>query len=139
MAAADERSPAPLASRRVLVVDDNHDAAMSLAAVLQERGHQVHTAFDGEQAIQVALECVPEIIFMDLGMPRMDGITATRHIRARLERRRPAVVAVTGWGQDADRQRTRAAGFDEHLVKPVSVDSLERVLREFEERMSRTA
>lgn len=125
-------------SRRILVVDDNQDAAASLAAILRERAHDVRTAFDGEEAIQIAKEFAPEIIFMDLGMPRMDGIKAARQIRA-LQTSWPAVVAVTGWGQETDRNRTRAAGFDEHLVKPVSVDSLERVLHEFEERVSRTA
>ena len=118
-------------------MDDNQDAAVSLATILEERGHDVRTAFDGEQAIRVAKEHVPDIIFMDLGMPKMDGFSATRQIRALPARRRPAVVAVTGWGQEADRQRTRAAGFDEHLVKPVSMDSLERVLREFEQNVSR--
>jgi PAS domain S-box-containing protein len=125
--------------RRILVVDDNEDAALSLATILRERGNEVRTVFDGVQAVRIAADFGPEIIFMDIGMPRMDGIEATRQIRAQAPALPPVIVAVTGWGQDADRQRTRAAGFDEHLVKPVSAASLERVLIDFEKRATRVA
>jgi PAS domain S-box-containing protein len=125
--------------RRILVVDDNEDAALSLAAILRERGNEVRTVFDGEQAVRTATEFDPEIIFMDLGMPRMDGIEATKRIRAQAEVSRPLIVAVTGWGQETDRHRTRTAGFDEHLVKPVSAESLNRVLTDFEQRVVRVA
>jgi CheY-like chemotaxis protein/two-component sensor histidine kinase len=136
--AEDHQSP-QAHGRRILVVDDNEDAALSLAAILRERGNEVRTVFDGEQALRAASEFDPEIIFMDLGMPRMDGIEATKRIRAQAEISRPVIVAVTGWGQETDRHRTRTAGFDEHLVKPVSAESLNRVLTDFEQRVVRVA
>jgi CheY-like chemotaxis protein len=136
--AEDHQSP-QAHGRRILVVDDNEDAALSLAAILRERGNEVRTVFDGEQALRAASEFDPEIIFMDLGMPRMDGIEATKRIRAQAETSRPLIVAVTGWGQETDRHRTRTAGFDEHLVKPVSAESLNRVLTDFEQRAVRVA
>jgi PAS domain S-box-containing protein len=129
---AEDRQTAQAHGRRILVVDDNEDAALSLAAIFRERGNEVRTVFDGEQALRAAAEFLPEMIFMDLGMPRMDGIEATRRIRAQAPASRPVIVAVTGWGQETDRQRTRTAGFDEHLVKPVSAESLDRVLADFE-------
>jgi PAS domain S-box-containing protein len=114
--------------RRVLVVDDNQDAAETLQLLMQMQGYEVHTAADGVQAIEKVRECSPEVIFMDIGMPRMDGIEATRHIRALPNGRDIAIVAITGWGQESDRQRTREAGMTEHLVKPVTPTQLEGVL-----------
>jgi PAS domain S-box-containing protein len=115
-------------AKRVLVVDDNADAAASLAMLLEISGHEVRTAGDGVEAIDAAREFSPQIIFMDLGMPRMDGLEASRRIRELDNGEGIVIVALTGWGQDSDRQRTRNAGIDQHLVKPVSIEALEAVL-----------
>lgn len=115
--------------RRVLVVDDSADAAASLSILLEMEGHELRTAADGEEAIEQASEFCPDIIFMDLGMPRMDGLEAARRIRALDQGQRPVIVALTGWGQQADRQRTMDAGMDYHLVKPVGAEDLRDILR----------
>lgn len=114
--------------RRILVVDDNADAAGTLAMLLKMQGHEVHTAADGEEALEQARTREPDIIFMDLGMPRLDGIEAARRIRALPQCREVRIVALTGWGQDADRRRTREAGMDHHLTKPVSLEALQSLL-----------
>jgi CheY-like chemotaxis protein len=113
---------------RVLVVDDNADAATSLALLLRMQGHEVRTAADGEEAFECVRTFAPQIIFMDLGMPRLDGCEAARRIRALPQGATMRIVALTGWGQAADRERTRAAGMDQHLIKPVSLESLREVL-----------
>jgi CheY-like chemotaxis protein len=123
------RSPAPEIAhpptgRKVLIVDDNLDAAESLAAVLSLKGHIVQTADGGEEALELAERDLPEIVFMDLGMPGMDGLTAARLLRTRPGGERIRIIALTGWGQESDRERTRAAGIDQHLVKPVDPDVL---------------
>jgi len=115
--------------QRVLVVDDNTDAAASLAALLEMEDYEVCTAVDGEEAIEQARTFEPQIIFMDLAMPRLDGLEAARRIRALPHGEHVRIVALTGWGQEADRQRTRDAGMDHHLIKPVSLDALQTVLR----------
>src|SRR3954466_6663068 len=123
-------SPAPRnRGQRVLVVDDNTDAAASLALLLQMEDHEVCTAADGVEAIERARTFEPQIIFMDLAMPRLDGLEAARRIRGLPQGAHVRIVALTGWGQEADRQRTRAAGMDAHLTKPVSLDALHSVLR----------
>ena len=127
-------TPPPPAVRnrgqRVLVVDDNTDAAASLALLLNMEEYEVRTAADGEEAIEQARIFAPHIIFMDLAMPRLDGLEAARRIRALPQGEEIRIIALTGWGQEADRQRTRAAGMNHHLVKPVSLDALQSVLRE---------
>jgi PAS domain S-box-containing protein len=115
-------------AQRILVVDDNADAAVSLALLLETLGHEVHTAADGEKAIAQSRAFDPDIIFMDLGMPGLDGIEAARRIRALPHGARARIIALTGWGQEADRQRTREAGMEHHLTKPVSLDALQDVL-----------
>jgi CheY-like chemotaxis protein len=115
--------------QRVLVVDDNTDAAASLALLLQMEDYEVCTAEDGEEAIECARAFGPQVIFMDLDMPRLDGLEAARRIRTLPNGEYVHIVALTGWGQEADRQRTRDAGMDHHLVKPVSLDALQSVLR----------
>jgi PAS domain S-box-containing protein len=114
--------------QRVLVVDDNSDAATSLALLLEMEDCEVRTAADGEEALEQVQTFKPEIIFMDLAMPRLDGVTATRRIRALPQCQGVRIVALTGWGQATDRQRTRDAGMDHHLIKPVSLDILRSVL-----------
>ncbi|MBX5459920.1 MAG: PAS domain S-box protein [Steroidobacteraceae bacterium] len=129
-----ERAFAPLngsgrpRGRRVLVVDDNVDAAESLGRLLTVQGHQVVTCNSGRDAVALARSYAPEVIFMDIGMPDMDGLTASRLIREQPGGSAIRIVALTGWGQAADRRRTREAGIDEHLVKPVSTESLRKVL-----------
>ncbi|MET0986833.1 MAG: ATP-binding protein [Steroidobacteraceae bacterium] len=127
--ADDAHQPTEHGGRRILVVDDSADAAASLMALLETDGHEVRTACDGAQAIEQTCEFCPEVIFMDLGMPRIDGVEATRRIRALPEGRNVRIIALTGWGQETDRQRTRSAGMDYHLVKPVSPETLRRILR----------
>jgi len=113
---------------RILVADDNPDAVESLALLLSLAGHEVHTAFDGEQAAALAAEAKPDVALLDIGMPRLNGYDAARRIRARPETRRTFLVAVTGWGQEDDRRRATEAGFDAHLVKPVSPEALNQLL-----------
>ena len=104
--------------RRVLVVDDNADAADSLAMLLQVRGDEVRVAYDGEEALAAEGEFLPDVILLDIGMPKLSGYEVAKRVR---ELRGPGVliVAITGWGQDDDRQRAREAGFDHHFTKPV--------------------
>ena len=114
--------------KKVLVVDDNRDSAASMAQMLRLLGHEVTTAHDGMEAVEAAEEFRPEVVLMDVGMPRLNGHEATRRIRERPWGRGVRVVALTGWGQDADRARSSEAGCDGHLVKPVSLPDLENVL-----------
>jgi len=107
-------------SRRILVADDNDDAAESLTLRLQLSGHDVRTARNGAEALAIAGEFKPEIVLLDLGMPKMDGYATAREIRKRPWGKRATLIALTGWGQQKDRQRTADAGFDRHLVKPVA-------------------
>jgi signal transduction histidine kinase len=118
----------PHARRRILVADDNADAAGSLALRLELAGHEVRTAQDGLEALAVARAFQPDVILLDLGMPAMDGYETARHLR-RLEWGKQArLIALTGWGQQQDRVRTADAGFDIHLVKPVSEKDLFRAI-----------
>jgi PAS domain S-box-containing protein len=114
--------------RRILVADDNEDAAHALAELLKMSGHEVFTAFDGQEAVDSAIRHHPEVVLLDIGMPVMGGIEAAREIRLRLGHPAPTLVALTGWGQDADKSASDEAGFDYHLVKPVTLDMLNEVL-----------
>jgi signal transduction histidine kinase len=109
-----------LDARRILIADDNHDAAESLATLLGMRGHDVRMAHDGEAALAMAKAFKPDVVLLDLGMPKMDGFETARRIRRLTWGKRARLVALTGWGQQQDRRRTTEAGFDAHLVKPVS-------------------
>jgi signal transduction histidine kinase/CheY-like chemotaxis protein len=112
---------------QVLVVDDNQDAADSLAALLEIDGFDVHAVYDGASAIRLAAELAPDMVVMDLGMPGMDGYETARAIRQRPGAERILMVALTGWGQNDARRRTGEAGFDYHLVKPVELEQLVRL------------
>ena len=114
--------------KKVLVTDDNEDAATALALLLTHMGNDVQIAHDGEEALTVAAEFRPDLILMDVGMPRLDGLEVTRRLRKTEWGRRASIVALTGWGQDADKRRSQEAGADDHLVKPVDPQVLERVL-----------
>jgi two-component system CheB/CheR fusion protein len=121
-----QKSEAP--PLRILVVDDNVDAGVVLAMLLEIDGHKVEVVHNGKDAVKKAGSGLPDIVFLDLGMPEMDGIETARHLRALPGGDRIFLVALTGWGQEKDRQRTKAAGFDSHLVKPVDNGALEEVL-----------
>lgn len=114
--------------RRVLVVDDSLDGAQSLGMMLELDGHEVALAHDGLEAIARAEEFRPDLILMDIGMPRLNGLEATRRIRQESWGQAPRIIALTGWGQECDREQSREAGCDGHLVKPVALDELQRVL-----------
>jgi PAS domain S-box-containing protein len=115
---------------RVLVADDNDDAAQSLAMLLRLEGCEVRAVADGEAAVRVAREFRPAMIFMDLGMPVVDGLEATRRLRREPWGREITIVALTGWGQPGDRQRSREAGVDRHFVKPLEPAALAELLDE---------
>jgi PAS domain S-box-containing protein len=116
------RSSAP--ARRILVVDDNRDAALSLALLLQLAGYQTHTAHDGPAALDAARAFRPEIVLLDIGLPGLNGYEVARRLRKDLGLTDAVLVALTGWGQDEDRRLAREAGFDHHLVKPVDPQEL---------------
>ncbi len=122
--------------RRILVADDNRDALESLAQLLQLAGHEVYQAADGLEALAVASESRPELVMLDIGMPGLDGYEVARRIRAELWGRSMMLVAVTGWGQDADRRRSREAGFDSHWVKPLDAQKLAALLSVLEPQQS---
>ena len=115
-------------SRRVLVVDDNRDSAESLAVLLRLTGHEVHTAHDGEEAVATAAAVRPDVVVLDIGLPKLNGHEAARRIRQQPGGEDVLIVALTGWGQDEDKARSTAAGFDAHLVKPVDPDTLAKLL-----------
>jgi PAS domain S-box-containing protein len=108
----------PVLKRRILVVDDNTDAAESLAALLSINGHETRMAHDGPQAVAEAKAFQPDVVFLDIGMPTMDGHETARRIRQEPWGKQMVLVALTGWGQTEDRRRSQEAGFDHHLVKP---------------------
>jgi CheY-like chemotaxis protein len=113
-------------------VDDSRDSARSMARLLQIRGNEVRTAHDGMAAVEAAEEFRPDVILMDVGMPRLSGYGATLQIRERPWGRSVLIIALTGWGQEGDRVRSSEAGCDGHLVKPVDLSELERLLTELE-------
>lgn len=114
--------------RRILVVDDNRDSANSLATFLKLFGNETYTAFDGREAVGVAAAIEPDVVLLDIGMPRMNGYDAARRIRAQPWGNRVILVAVTGWGQEQDRRKAHEAGFNCHLVKPVDPAALTSLL-----------
>ena len=116
--------------RRVMVVDDNVDAAAMLDMLLRSLGHETRVTHDGIEALRVAAEFRPEIVLLDIGMPGLDGYEVARRLRTLAKDRPLRIVAVTGWGQDADRARSREAGFDLHLVKPVDASELAQALND---------
>ena len=123
---ADE--PAAAAPRRILVVDDNRDTATSLAMLLQSMGHATEEAYDGTTAVEAAERFRPDLILLDIGLPGMNGYEVCRRIRAQPWGGDVVIVALTGWGQDEDRRRSRDAGFDHHVIKPVAYASLMELL-----------
>jgi CheY-like chemotaxis protein len=117
-----------LPQRRVLVVDDNRDAAASLGMLLKYLGAEVHTVGDGAAALSAIESYRPDVVLLDIGMPVMDGFEVARRIRENHSHDHIVLVALTGWGQAEDRNRTRDAGFDHHLVKPADISTIQTLL-----------
>ncbi len=115
-------------SRRILVADDNRDAAESLSLLLRQSGHEVYTAFDGTEAVVLAQERRPEVMILDIEMPKTNGYIVARRIREQAWAKDVCLVALTGCGQEVDRNRARESGFDTHLVKPVDLDAINALL-----------
>ena len=115
-------------SHRILVVDDNRDAAESLARLLERSGHEVVVQYDGLAALVAAETFHPVVVLLDLGLPGVDGLEVARRIRGEAWGKDMRLIATTGWGSAADRRRSSDAGFDHHMVKPVDLDELEKVL-----------
>jgi CheY-like chemotaxis protein len=122
----------------VLVIEDDANVARSYEILLGLFGHRVTVAADGETAVRVAAEVAPDVALIDIGLPRLDGYRVAAQIRAQSESRRPLLVAVTGYGRDEDRMRSREAGIDLHLTKPVDPEVLRRLLRRFERVIAHT-
>ncbi|HUP31080.1 MAG TPA: response regulator [Usitatibacter sp.] len=113
----------PLSAPRILVVDDNEDAANSLATLLEVMGYTVRIAYDGPEGIEAADEFEPAVALLDIGLPKLSGYDIARHVRGK-RGGKVLLVAITGWGQEDDRNRAREAGFDHHFTKPADFDKL---------------
>jgi PAS domain S-box-containing protein len=120
--------------RRILVVDDNRDAAATLAMMLSLLGHDTRIAHDGLEALELAEAFRPDVVLLDIGLPKLNGYDACRRIRQQSWGKDTFIVAVTGWGQDEDRRRSQEAGFNGHLVKPIELAALEKLLAEWRSR-----
>lgn len=116
--------------RRVLIADDNRDSAESLGMLLSLEGHEVHVAYTGGEALALAVAKPPELAFLDIGMPDMDGFELARRLRSVPFGHRPTLVAVTGWGRPDDIRKALEAGFDHHVTKPLDPDVLPALFRE---------
>jgi len=121
-----------ITNRRVLIVDDNKDSATSLAMLLQITGNTTSEAYDGLDAVAAAASFRPDVVLLDIGLPNLDGYEVCRRIRAQSWGRNMLIVALSGWGQDKDRRKSQAAGFDHHMIKPVDYGLLVKVLSELE-------
>jgi PAS domain S-box-containing protein len=127
---APHRHSDAMISCRVLIADDNHDAAVSLSMLLQAMGHDTRVVHDGVEALEEAETFRPDVVLLDIGMPRLDGYETARRLAGRPWAAATQIVAVTGWGQETDRQRAKEAGFHRHLVKPVDLDALREIIAE---------
>src|SRR5215510_11573729 len=114
--------------RRILVVDDNPDAAMSMSLLLKVSGHETETAADGVEALAKAAAYRPDVILLDISLPKMNGYDTCRALRQEEWGRNAVIVALTGWGEEEDRTKAKGAGFDGHFVKPVDHDALMKFL-----------
>jgi CheY-like chemotaxis protein len=121
-----------VSARRILVVDDNRDSATSLAMLLKLTGNDTRTAHDGIEAVEQAEAYQPDVILLDIGLPKLNGYDACRRIRAQSRGDAIHMVALTGWGQDDDRRKSQEAGFDDHLVKPVEYATLAKLLSDLQ-------
>jgi PAS domain S-box-containing protein len=123
-----ERSAARKCTSRILVVDDNRDAARSVAILLRMLGNEIEVAHDGPTSLEVAAAYRPDVVLLDIGLPGMDGYEVARRMRALPALENVSLIAVTGWGQEEDRRRSQSAGFNYHLIKPLNLNSLETLL-----------
>lgn len=128
--------PSRTVQHRVLVVDDNRDSADSLSMLLKIMGHDVRTAYDGPEAVESVAQYRPDVVLLDIGLPSMSGYDVARVLEAAPDRSRMVLIAVTGYGQDEDRRRSREAGFDHHLVKPVNAAALDKLIASFPTRQN---
>jgi CheY-like chemotaxis protein len=128
MALARQDSGESTPRRRLLVVDDNRDAAESMSMLLQMWGHDVVFAYDGPSALETAEQWQPEAVFLDIGLPGMDGYEVAERLRELPHAKGAVLIAITGYGQDDDRLRSQRAGIDHHLVKPVAPDALRSLI-----------
>jgi CheY-like chemotaxis protein len=131
-AASTRRTRAGARSRRVLIVDDNHDGAEMMSHLLSTDGHDVRIANDPSQALRLVEEFLPQVAILDIGLPVMDGYALARELRARLGSATPVLIALSGYGSDRDRRQSDEAGFLLHLVKPVDAEALARALEAVE-------
>ena len=120
--------PSMITSLRILIVDDNRDSVTTLSMLLRRLGHQTFTAFDGEEAIAAARKFKPEVVLLDIGLPKLNGYEVCRWIRAQSENEKVIIIAQTGWGQEETRIKTSDAGFDYHMVKPLDPNTLRKIL-----------
>jgi CheY-like chemotaxis protein len=114
--------------RRILIVDDNCDSAASLATLLKRSGNETLVAHDGEEAVEAAASQLPDVILLDIGLPKLNGFEACRRIRQFQWAKNVLIIALTGWGQEEDRRKSTEAGFDNHLIKPVDHAELMKLL-----------
>jgi CheY-like chemotaxis protein len=112
-----------------LIADDNRDAAETLATLLRMEGHDVTVAHNGREAMVVYQSIHPDVVLLDIGMPELNGYEVAQRVRQNATSPRPVLIAVTGWGQDSDKARALAAGFDHHFTKPVEPDAIAAILR----------
>jgi CheY-like chemotaxis protein len=128
MALARRDDGKPTRKGRLLVIDDNRDAAESMSMLLEMWGHEVAFAYDGPSALRTAERWQPEAVFLDIGLPGMDGYEVAERLRELPQTKSAVLIAITGYGQEDDRLRSRRAGIDHHLVKPVSPDALQSLI-----------
>lgn len=124
-----ERPKGPFRSLKILVVEDERDTADSLARLLRLGGHEVEVAYSGQIALLLAQQHKPDVVLLDLGLPRVDGYQVVQQLRSKPETQDAFIAAVTGYGSEADRERCKAAGFDLHLLKPIAIEKLLALLR----------
>ncbi|MGH8288529.1 MAG: response regulator [Steroidobacteraceae bacterium] len=128
MALTPEGASGPAPRRRLLVIDDNKDAAESMSMLLEMWGHEVAYAYDGPSALETAQQWQPEAVILDIGLPGMDGYQVAERLRSLPQGKQAILIAITGYGQEDDRRRSRRAGIDHHLVKPVAPDTLRTLI-----------
>jgi CheY-like chemotaxis protein len=126
-------TPDKRSALRILVVDDNRDVATTMVLLLQRSGRSAQAAFDGEGALRIGAQFRPHLVLMDIGMPLQNGYETCKQMRAEPWGQRARIVAISGWGQEQDRERSKQAGFDEHMVKPIDGQNIQRLLKEVEQ------
>jgi CheY-like chemotaxis protein len=134
-----EQSKRLTSNLRIEVVDDNHDSANSLGMMLRIMGNDIQIANDGEQAVRVAADFQPDVVLLDIGLPKLNGYEAAQQIREQPWGKKIVLIALTGWGQAEDKRQANEAGFDLHMVKPVDPTSLISILAELHAAKSSTA